>query len=71
MGAVGNSIGGYIPNCNPNPAQVVRRPVVAVGNSIGGYISASLAGDYPSLVQGLVLVNSRGAPGPRLCPCRA
>lgn len=42
------------------PVQVVRRRVVAVGNSIGGYISASLAGDYPTLVQGLVLVNSAG-----------
>jgi len=34
--------------------------VVAVGNSIGGYICASLAGDYPALVAGLVLVNSAG-----------
>ncbi len=39
---------------------MVRRPVVAVGNSIGGYICASLAGDFPALVAGLVLVNSAG-----------
>lgn len=31
---------------------VVRCPVVVAGNSIGGYISATLAADYPSLVQG-------------------
>ena len=49
-------------------AQVVRRPVAAVGNSIGGYISASLAGDYPSLVQGLVLVNSAGRLDPGYAP---
>jgi pimeloyl-ACP methyl ester carboxylesterase len=40
--------------------QVVRRPVVVAGNSIGGFISASLAADYPGLVQGLVLLNSAG-----------
>lgn len=48
--------------------QVVRRPVVAVGNSIGGYISASLAGDYPTLVRGLVLVNSAGRLDPGYAP---
>lgn len=42
-------------------AQVVRRPVVVAGNSIGGFISASMAGDYPGLVEGLVLLNSAGA----------
>lgn len=41
-------------------AQVVRRPVVVAGNSIGGFISASMAGDYPSLVEGLMLLNSAG-----------
>lgn len=40
--------------------QVVRQPVVIVGNSIGGFISTSLAGDYPDLCRGLVLVNSAG-----------
>ncbi|PRW33974.1 deoxyribodipyrimidine photolyase isoform A [Chlorella sorokiniana] len=40
--------------------QVVRRPVVVAGNSIGGFISASMAGDYPGLVEGLVLLNSAG-----------
>lgn len=40
--------------------QVVRRPVVAAGNSIGGFITASLAADYPGLVEGLVLLNSAG-----------
>jgi hypothetical protein len=49
-------------------SQVVRRPVVVAGNSIGGFISASLAADYPGAVQGLVLLNSAGAP-PRLPPC--
>ena len=49
-------------------SQVVRRPVVAVGNSIGGYISASLAGDYPTLVRGLVLVNSAGRLDPGYAP---
>ena len=42
--------------------------MAAVGNSIGGYISASLAGDYPSLVQGLVLVNSAGRLDPGYAP---
>ncbi len=32
--------------------EVVQRPVVVAGNSIGGFISASLAADYPSLVEG-------------------
>lgn len=32
--------------------EVVRRPVVVAGNSIGGFLSASLAADYPQLVQG-------------------
>ncbi|KAL3153511.1 hypothetical protein ABBQ38_011843 [Trebouxia sp. C0009 RCD-2024] len=40
--------------------EVVGRPVVIAGNSIGGFISASLAADYPSLVKGLVLLNSAG-----------
>ncbi|KAL0021846.1 hypothetical protein WJX77_007187 [Trebouxia sp. C0004] len=40
--------------------EVVQRPVVVAGNSIGGFISASLAADYPSLVKGLVLLNSAG-----------
>lgn len=40
--------------------QVVRQPVVVAGNSIGGFISASMAGDYPGLVEGLVLLNSAG-----------
>ena len=35
--------------------EVVRRPVVVVGNSIGGFLSASLAADYSSLVQGETL----------------
>ncbi|KFM24694.1 Uncharacterized protein F751_2412 [Auxenochlorella protothecoides] len=39
---------------------VVRQPVTVVGNSIGGFVAASLAGDHPSLVHGLVLVNSAG-----------
>jgi pimeloyl-ACP methyl ester carboxylesterase len=39
--------------------EVVRRPVVVVGNSIGGFLSASLAADYGSLVQGGVLKSSR------------
>lgn len=30
------------------------------GNSIGGFISTSAAADYPSLVAGLVLINSAG-----------
>lgn len=34
--------------------------MVVAGNSIGGFISASLAADYPGLVQGLVLLNSAG-----------
>ena len=42
--------------------------MVAVGNSIGGYISASLAGDYPTLVRGLVLVNSAGRLDPGYAP---
>lgn len=40
--------------------EVVQRPVVVAGNSIGGFISASLAADYPTLVKGLVLLNSAG-----------
>jgi pimeloyl-ACP methyl ester carboxylesterase len=39
---------------------VVKAPVVAVGNSIGGFMCASLAGDQPELVEGLVLLNSAG-----------
>lgn len=39
---------------------VVGSPAVLAGNSIGGFISASAAADYPSLVAGLVLVNSAG-----------
>lgn len=35
--------------------------MVVAGNSIGGFISASMAGDYPGLVEGLVLLNSAGA----------
>lgn len=37
--------------------------MVAAGNSIGGFISASLAADYPGLVEGLVLLNSAGRAG--------
>lgn len=59
--------------------EVVGRPVIIAGNSIGGFISASLAADYPSLVSGVVLINSAGpivpdytppeiAPGPRQPP---
>jgi pimeloyl-ACP methyl ester carboxylesterase len=40
--------------------QVARRPVVVAGNSIGGFISASMAADYPGLVDGLILINSAG-----------
>lgn len=39
---------------------VVKKRVVAAGNSIGGFISASLAADYPHLVDGLILLNSAG-----------
>lgn len=35
--------------------EVVRRPVLVVGNSIGGFMSASLAADYPGLVQGIAI----------------
>ena len=38
----------------------VKRPVILAGNSIGGFISTSVAGDFPSLVKGLVLLNSAG-----------
>jgi pimeloyl-ACP methyl ester carboxylesterase len=41
-------------------SRAVGRPCVVAGNSIGGFISASLAADYPSLVKGLVLINSAG-----------
>jgi len=41
-----------------------NRPVVLAGNSIGGYISASVAADYPGMVQGLVLLNSAGQINP-------
>ena len=48
--------------------RVVRRPVIVAGNSIGGFISASLASDFPGLVQGLVLVNSAGPIVPGYTP---
>lgn len=41
-------------------SEIVKRPVILAGNSIGGYISASVAADYPDLVNGLVLLNSAG-----------
>ena len=31
---------------------VVQRPVIVAGNSIGGFVTASLAADYPALVDG-------------------
>jgi pimeloyl-ACP methyl ester carboxylesterase len=37
--------------------EVVRTPAVVVGNSIGGFFAASLAGGYPDLVTGCVLLN--------------
>lgn len=48
--------------------EVVGRPVVIAGNSIGGFISASLAADYPSLVHGIVLINSAGPIVPDCAP---
>jgi pimeloyl-ACP methyl ester carboxylesterase len=44
--------------------QVVQAPVTVAGNSIGGFMAANLAADYPSLVNGLVLVNSAGPVAP-------
>jgi len=41
-------------------SRVVGRPAVVAGNSIGGFICASLAADFPTLVRGLVLINSAG-----------
>ena len=39
-----------------------------VGNSIGGFFAASLAGDYPQLVTGCVLLNSAGRIVPDYTP---
>lgn len=48
--------------------EVVGRPVVVAGNSIGGFIASSLAADYPSLVNGIVLINSAGPIVPGYVP---
>ena len=45
-------------------SEIITRPVVMAGNSIGGYISASVAGDYPDMVKGLILLNSAGQINP-------
>jgi pimeloyl-ACP methyl ester carboxylesterase len=39
-----------------------------VGNSIGGFFAASLAGEYPQLVTGCVLLNSAGRIVPDYIP---
>ncbi|CAD7701138.1 unnamed protein product [Ostreobium quekettii] len=48
--------------------EVVGQPVVLGGNSIGGYMSASVAGQNPSLVHGLILFNSAGPVDPTYSP---
>ncbi|KAK9905885.1 hypothetical protein WJX75_008118 [Coccomyxa subellipsoidea] len=48
--------------------EVVRRPVIVVGNSIGGFLSASLAAASPTIVKGLVLVNTAGKIDPSYTP---
>ncbi|KAH9532110.1 hypothetical protein CY35_19G072100 [Sphagnum magellanicum] len=40
--------------------EVVGEPVILAGNSIGGYMTTVVAGLWPSLVTGLVLLNTAG-----------
>lgn len=41
-------------------AQVIQRPTVVAGNSLGGYASLCVGANYPSLVAGVILLNSAG-----------